>query len=124
MSLELKNKKWSIGFSYAWEGIVQVVKLERNFQIHLITALLVIIAGFILGLSRMEWIFIVIAIGIVLIAEMINSTIERIMDYIKPDIHPAAKQIKDMAAGGVLIAAVAAFIIGLFIFIPNIIALF
>lgn len=119
MSLALKDKKRRIGFSFAWNGIVEAIKTECNFQFHLIAAVLVIIAGFLLHLSLIEWIMIVMVIGLVLTVELINSAIEKIIDYVKPEIHPAAKIIKDTSAGAVLIVAIIAVIIGSIIFIPK-----
>ncbi|WP_099158540.1 diacylglycerol kinase family protein [Virgibacillus ndiopensis] len=116
-----KKGKNSIGFSYAWNGLVKTIKSERNFQIHISSAAIVIIIGFILHLSVLEWSIILLVIGLVLIAEMINTAIEQIIDYLKPDIHPKAKVIKDIAAGSVLISAIIAAIVGLIIFIPKLI---
>jgi len=71
----------------------------------------------------LEWAAIILVIGFVLMAELFNSVIEKLIDYLKPEIHPAAKVIKDAAAGGVLIAAITAVIIGALIFIPKLIQL-
>lgn len=119
MNLALDGKKRRIGFSFAWNGIVEAIKAECNFQFHLIAAVLVIAAGFVLHLSLIEWVMIVLVIGLVLTVELINSAIERIIDYVKPEIHPAAKIIKDTSAGAVLITAIIAVIIGFLIFIPK-----
>lgn len=123
MSLELDDKN-KFGFSFAWNGIVEIVKTERNFQIHLIATLLVVASGFLVHLSLLEWVVIILVIGLVLVTELLNSAIEKTLDYIRPEIHPAAKIIKDVAAGAVLIAAISAVIIGLLIFIPKIYFLF
>ena len=122
MVLALKENKGLIGFSFAWNGLKEVVK-ERNFRIHMVATLLVIIAGFFLDLNRLEWIVIILVIGIVLISETFNSVVEQIIDYLKPEIHPKAKIIKDMSAGAVLLAAITAIIVGLTIFLPKIIQL-
>lgn len=124
MNLELKDKKRKPGFSFAWNGIVVIIKTERNFQIHLFAALIVIAVGFVLHLSVLEWAVIVLVIGFVLVAELVNSAIEKMLDYIKPEIHPSAKIIKDVAAGAVLITAIIAVIIGLLIFIPKLFLFF
>lgn len=124
MSLELKDKKRTIGFSYAWNGIKHVIRTERNFRIHLSAAFLVILAGIIFQLSQIEWAVILLVIGIVIILEMTNSAIEKLIDYLKPEIHPKAKIIKDISAGAVLISAITAATVGLIIFIPKIILLF
>lgn len=120
MNLALKGKKRGIGFSFAWNGIVEAVKQERNFQIHIAAALLVVIAGIILRLSILEWVPLILVIGMVLVAELINSAIEMAIDYIKPEIHPQAKVIKDIAAGAVLVTAIVAVIIGILILFPKI----
>ncbi|AUJ26236.1 Undecaprenol kinase [Virgibacillus dokdonensis] len=118
--MELKDKKRLVGFSFAWQGIQFVVKNERNFRVHLCAAIVVILAGIILNINITEWSIILHLIGNVFITEMLNTVAERIIDYVKPDVHPAAKQIKDVAAGAVLIAATIAVIIGCFIFIPKV----
>lgn len=120
----MKDKKKSIGFSYAFNGIKEVIKMERNFQIHLISATLVIIIGIFLNISLVEWLIITLTIGLVLIAELINSAIEQIIDYIKPDRHPTAKLIKDIGAGAVLVAAIIAVIVGLIVFMPKLMTYF
>lgn len=117
----MKGTKHSIGFKYAINGIKEVIKQERNFRIHLVMAIFVILFSFLIGLNMVEWAVILLVIGIVLAMEIINSAIERIIDYIKPEIHPQAKLIKDMAAGGVLVAAFLAVVIAGVIFIPKII---
>jgi len=120
----LRDKKRSIGLSFAWNGLLEVIKTERNFQIHLFSALTVILASMLLSLSQMEWIIIVLVIGFVFVAEIINSAIERIIDYLRPEIHPAAKVIKDIAAANVLVASFIATVVGFLLYIPKILALF
>lgn len=93
--------------------------LERNFRIHLLIAVLVIGCGLFFQLSLSEWIIIIIAIFIVLCAELMNSIVERLIDYLKPEIHAEAKIIKDIAAATVLIAAFTSIALGLLIFIPK-----
>lgn len=118
--MDLKDKKGYIGFSYAWNGLKLMVK-ERNFRIHLIATLLVTLAGVFLKLKVEEWAIIILVIGVVLISETFNSVVEKLIDYVKPEIHPTAKQIKDMSAGAVLLAAAIALIIGIIIFLPKIV---
>jgi len=124
VSLELNGKKRSIGFHYAWNGILYIIKTERNFRIHLVCGFLAVAASVWLDLKIVEWALIVLVIGLVLLAELVNSAIEMIIDYLKPEIHPSAEKIKDAAAGAVLVAAIAAVVVGAIIFIPNIILLF
>lgn len=119
MRSELKDKKRKIGFSYAWNGIKEIAQTERNFRIHLLATLLTITAGFLFKLTMVEWAIIVLTIGLVLMAEVTNTAIEKLIDYLRPEIHPAAKIIKDVAAGAVLIAAIITAVIGLLIFLPK-----
>ena len=107
----------------SFRGIAGAVRDEHNFRIHLVIAVVVIITGLWLDLSIAEWLFVVFAIGFVLTAELFNSAIERLTDMIQPGKNPKAGMIKDMAAGAVLVAAITAAIIGLFIFIPRLINL-
>lgn len=115
----MKPKKKSIGFSFAFNGLKEVIRSERNFKIHLIITFFIIVLGLFLEISLIEWSIIILVIGLVLTTEIINSSIERIIDYIKPDIHPAAKVIKDMGASAVLISAMISVIIGLIVFLPK-----
>lgn len=114
-----EHKKNGIGLSYALNGIKEAILHERNFRIHIIAAFAVIIASFYLQLNALEWLFVLMAIQVVMVTELINSVIERIIDYVKPEIHPKAKVIKDMAAGIVLIGAIFAVLTGLIIFLPK-----
>lgn len=119
-----EDKKRGIGLSFAWNGIVQVIKRERNMRIHCVVALFTVLFGFIFQISRLEWITITIVIVLVFALEMMNSVCEQIIDYVKPEISMEAKIIKDMAAGAVLVAAIGSIIIGSLIFIPKIFAFF
>lgn len=115
----MKESKKGIGLKYALQGILLAYTHERNFRIHIIISLLVIGGSFLLKLTRFEWLFVLLSIVLVLMTELINSNIERIIDYIKPEYHPQAKIIKDIAAGTVFIAALFAVIVGCIIFIPK-----
>ncbi len=119
MNVTLNDHKRLIGFSFAWNGLREVYKTERNFRLHLVAALFVVVAGWWMRLSRWEWIVILLVISFVLLAEMINSALEKLVDHLQPDWHPVAKVVKDVAAGAVLIAAITAVIIGCIIFIPK-----
>jgi undecaprenol kinase len=123
VSLELKGKR-SVGFTFAWNGLKEVTRTERNFRIHLFITALVLTIGFLVELNWLEWCIVIFAIGFVLVTEVTNSAIEKMIDYLNPAIHPSAKIIKDMAAGAVLIAAIIAALIGLIIFLPKIYTLF
>src|SRR5690625_7449251 len=112
----LKECKKGIGFRYALEGLKTIYKHERNFKIHLIALLLVIILSFLLKLNYIEWAIVILISSLVLSLEIINSTIELIIDYLKSDIHQTAKKIKYMAASEVLIVCITASINGIIIF--------
>lgn len=108
-------------FKYAFNGIWQTLTREPNFRIHSLAAVVVVIFGFICDLNTTEWIIIVITIGAVMSAEIFNSAIENIVDLVHPERSQQAGLIKDMAAGAVLVLAIAAAIVGFIIFIPKMI---
>ncbi|MBD9092434.1 MAG: diacylglycerol kinase family protein [Bacteroides oleiciplenus] len=113
-------KKQIRSFGYAWKGIRQCVGKEQNLSFHLITSVVVIIAGFFFDITRTEWLIIALCIGVVIAAELFNTAIEKLVDLVSPGRHPIAGQVKDIAAGAVLVCAVAAAIIGVIIFFPYI----
>jgi diacylglycerol kinase len=107
-------------FKYAIEGIFILFKTEHNAWIHLFSGFIVALFGFYLNLSKAEWCFIVFAIGFVIVTEIINTSIEHLTDIVAPSFHEKAKKVKDLAAGGVLISAIVAGVIGLIVFLPKI----
>lgn len=111
-------KKQIRSFGYAWKGIISCVGKEQNLSFHLIATMLVVGAGFFFGITRMEWIVVVGCIGLVIAAELFNSAIEKLVDLVSPTRHPIAGQVKDIAAGAVLVCAIASAIIGLIVFVP------
>lgn len=118
----MKDKK-NIGFRYAWTGICSAAKYERNFKVHIFSAIFVVLAGFLLGMNKVEWMILILTINAVFVSELFNSAIEALIDYLKPELHPKAKYIKDVAAGAVLLCAISAVIIGCLLFFPKILAL-
>ncbi len=110
-------------FGYAWKGIRNCIGKEQNLSFHLIIAVAVITAGIIFNITRAEWIAIILCIAMVVAAELFNSAIERLVDWISPGQHPIAGQVKDIAAGAVLICAIGAVITGLIIFVPYLLTL-
>ena len=121
MKKVLSIKRLKKSFGYAFKGIDDVVSNEPNMKIHVSVAILVVIMAFLLKISMIEWIILVLLIGLVLAAEVINTTIENLVDMYTKDYNERAKVVKDTAAGTVLILAITAVIIGLMIFIPKII---
>lgn len=117
-------RKRAKSFKFAFHGIRLLITKEHNAWIHCFAAVCVLIAGALLGLSRMEWVAVAIAIGAVLAAEAVNSSIEALADLVSPEYNEAIKRTKDLAAGAVLLMAIAAAIVGLIIFIPKIMDLF
>ena len=118
-----KSKNVISSFKYAFQGMFSALKTERNLKIHVTIMILVIIAGIVLKISKIEWIICIILFGLVIGGEMLNSAIETVVDIAMPDINPKAKFAKDAAGGAVLVFAIASAIIGFMIFGPKLIAL-
>ncbi|MEG1573894.1 MAG: diacylglycerol kinase family protein [Bacteroidales bacterium] len=116
-------KKRIHSFRYAFNGLSLFLKQEHNARIHVIASVFVVVVGFICRLSTLEWLFIVIAIGLVFAAEIFNTALEAICDLVHPSYHDKVKKIKDLAAGTVLVCAFVALCIGLIIFIPHLFAI-
>jgi len=102
----------------ACRGFRYIVKNERNFRIELAIAFLVIFLIFIFKVKNWESVILVLVIMWVIVAELINTVLERVVDILKPRIHPYARLIKDMMAAVVLVSSLAAIIIGIIIFLP------
>jgi diacylglycerol kinase len=109
-------------FRYAIAGIIRMVRCQHNAWIHLIATVLVIGAGFFFQLSRSEWCWIVLAISIVWTAEALNTAFEFLADAASPNFSPIVRDAKDVAAGAVLLTAIASTIIGAIVFSPYIAA--
>lgn len=107
-------------FNYAFDGIVHALRHERNMWIHFAIAGLVLIAGLFFALTRLEVIALLVAISFVLIAEMFNTAIEHVVDLVTDQEDPRARVAKDVAAGGVLIAAVNAVAVAYLVFYDKI----
>jgi diacylglycerol kinase (ATP) len=103
-------------FNYAFEGIIHVLRTQRNLRIHFLIAIVVIGAALALGVDRIEMILLLLAVAFVLIAEMLNSAIEGAIDVSTTSFDPNAKLAKDVAAGAVLIASVTAIGVGYLVF--------
>jgi diacylglycerol kinase (ATP) len=103
-------------FNYAFEGIIHVLRTQRNLRIHFAIAIAVIAAAAALGVDRMELIALLLAIAFVLVAEMVNSAIEGAIDVSTTSFDPNAKLAKDIAAGAVLIATMTAIAVGYLVF--------
>lgn len=120
----MKNKKLINSFKFAFKGIGSSLKSERNMKIHFTMMFLVIIAGIILNISMWEWVTCFILFGLVISLEMVNTAIEIVVDMVSPKYNVRAGRAKDIAAGAVLVNAIVAAVVGLFIFLPKVIGLF
>lgn len=110
---------------HAVTGLAVVFREERNFRIQLLSTIAVIVAGLVLNIDRGEWLVVVLLCILVLILEMVNTAIEAIVDMtVGNQFHEFAQKAKDVAAGAVVIAALAAIINGAIIFLPAILRLF
>jgi diacylglycerol kinase len=119
---EIQNRYRS--FRAALRGFGWLILGERHFQLHLVAAVAAILLGLILGLTILEWAILVLTIGLVLVAEGINTAIEHTIDLTVRQIDPLARTAKDIGAAAVLIAAVISVVIGCLLFLPRLIALF
>lgn len=106
-------------FKYAGKGIYILLREEHNAWIHCLAIIIVTTAGFYFDITKGEWIAILFCFGLVLAAEAINTAIEKLVDLVSPERNPIAGDIKDLAAGAVLICAIVSAIIGMIIFIPH-----
>lgn len=122
MSYDFKKQMRS--FKFAWKGIMTCAGHEQNITFHLIVAILVVVAGYVFDITKAEWTAVVICIGMVVTAELFNSSIERLVDMVSPQWQKIAGEVKDIAAGAVLVTAVAAAIVGIIVFLPYLLAIF
>ena len=119
------SKSVLASFRYAFNGIYYVLKTSRNFKIQLIFALISLIIGFILKITLKDYMILITAIMSVLILEILNTSIESLVDLVvKKEFNSLAKISKDTSAGAVLLASINSVIIGLYIFVPQIKLLF
>ena len=103
-------------FNYAFEGIIHVLRTQRNLRIHFVAAVLVFAAAIAVGVTRLQLIALVLAIAFVLVAEMLNTAIEGVIDVSTTSFDPNAKLAKDIAAGAVLISSITAVAVGYLVF--------
>ena len=106
-------------FGYAFQGIFNTIRTERNIKIHCAAAILVTIFGIWLQISKIEWMICFILFGLILALELVNTAVEATVDLFTEERKPLAKKAKDAAAGAVLIVAIFAAVIGILIFIPK-----
>ena len=109
-------------FGYAASGVVQAGS-ERNFKVDVVAAVVVFVACALLQVPAWGWAVVAMCVGVQLAMETVNTAIEAIVDLASPDIHPLAKRAKDCAAGAALITACASVVVGLIVFVPELLAL-
>lgn len=102
-------------FRNAWRGFMLAIRTQRNLKIHVGAALAVLIVGFYFSFTVTEWCLVILAIGLVMGLEVLNTSIEELVNFVSPEKRNEAKRIKDLAAGAVLVAALTAFSIGLIV---------
>ena len=108
-----------LGFKYAFKGAWMLLKNEASIQVQVAISIFMTFVGFYFEISTTEWIFQILAIGLVLSIEGLNTAAEEIANFVHPDFHNKIGYIKDVAAGAVFFAAVAAIVIGCIIYIPK-----
>lgn len=111
-------------FTYAFRGIMRLVKKEHNARIHLVALVGVVVAGLVFRLGIVDWMAVVFASGMVFVSELFNTAIEKLADEVDPKWNERIGQVKDFAAGAVLVSALVAIFIGALVFIPRIMAMF
>lgn len=114
-----KNRVRSVGF--AFKGLFLLLRTESSIKIQFVIALLVTGAGFYFEISNTEWIMQLLAIGMVMGIEGVNTAIEKLSDYVQPNEDPKIGFIKDISAGAVMVVSIVATIIGLIIYLPKLV---
>src|SRR5450756_544932 len=101
----MRNRKLRQSFSNAWTGMVESIQNERNLRIHVAAMCLVTVAGVVLSIDLVRWALLLMAFGLVIVTELLNTAVERLVDMVTTEHCEEARQVKDMAAGAVLVAA-------------------
>lgn len=115
-------KRFLHSIFYALRGIWYAFRVERNFQIHVLAAAIVVFLMIVFELRTWEYVFLTSAIVSVLVLEIVNTVFERIIDILQPRVHPYAQIMKDLMAAAVLLASLGAVIVGIFILGPYMLA--
>lgn len=103
-------------FGYAIEGFRTAVATERNIKVQLLVGVLAVVAGVVLKIDALSWVLVLLCIGLVLFAELVNTSIEAIVDLATQDLHPLAKHAKDIAAASVFTLSITAAVVGIIVF--------
>lgn len=114
----LKWKRLSRSFRFAFRGLATLIRKEQNFKLHLLAAIVVVFLGFYFKIAIWQWAIIIMMVSLIFILEMLNTVFERLVDMLKPRLHSYVGEIKDIMSAMVLVASIAAVILGLIIFLP------
>lgn len=106
-------------FKFAWQGLKEAFLNEPNFRVHVLFAVLVLVLALVFGFNLTEWIVLLFTISFVIVLELINTSLEALVDLVSSEIRPKAKIAKDVAAAAVLVSAVIAVIVGVLLFAPK-----
>ncbi len=112
-----KHPRFLASFRYALAGVADAVRGERNFKVMLAAGACAVAAGLILRIDAASWVAVLMMIGLVLCAELLNTALETVVDLVSPDYHPLAKRAKDLAAGAVLVLSAFVAAAGLVIYV-------
>lgn len=112
-----------VSFEHAFDGFVYTVKSQPNFRFHLLATICVVLMGIYFSISRTDWLILTFTINMVLVAEMVNTSIESVVDLVTTERRQDAKIAKDVASGLVLVSAVLAVVVGMIIFLPQILSI-
>lgn len=107
------------GFVFAGRGLWYALRTQRNMRVHATLAAAAIVLGLLLGISAVEWALVFVAIGGVVVMEMVNTVVEAVVDLVTQRYHPLARIAKDVAAGAVLLNSILAVVIALFVYLPH-----
>jgi diacylglycerol kinase len=120
----LDPRRFAASLRFAWNGLVTLARQEQSFRLQLLAAAVVLVLMAVFELSRGEIALVLVVTTSVLVLELLNAAVERLVDLFKPRIHRYAEEIKDMMAGAVLVGSVGALLVGLLVFGPRFAALF
>jgi diacylglycerol kinase len=118
----LDLKKFARSLTFAWKGIATLTRQEQSFRLQLLAASVLVALMLIFELSRSEIAVLLVVATSVLVLELLNGAVERLVDLFKPRIHQYAEEIKDMMAGAVLVGSAGALAVGVLVFWPHVLA--
>ena len=116
-------RRRAASFGYAFRGVAAAMRSEIHLQFHALATVLVLGLGFYFHLNSSEWALVALAVGLVWSLELLNTAVEAVVNLVSPEYHLLAGRAKDVAAGAVLVGAVAALAVGLLVFGPRVWAL-